>query len=747
MVVKLQKVFIAADEEELMNEEEWQVLVVLLCGGILAAAVIVNDLFSLQRFWARRIRSRRPPTPETLVKAHTKHQRFYHRTNQRLFSTTYVSFYLFALSFLGILVMNAFILVQDVTKGLDYNTDPLLLRLFYIMLFFLLFRWLYRQEHYYTTAHKLVTILSCVILIDLVHLITGADYIQVATLLLIFWTWMIGILRAVLNYDVNYARDVAFSFGIPLAIVYYLVTADTVVILFIMAPLFLLAVREFVTKSEKYPRIERFFSPLPFKPSQPNSFRKDILYSLLPRETFAGCSIWEVLFWFCMTPVILVPVMQYLQSREEQLLQWHHTITEWSQNEYILDPETVADRLGLTLENTYPLLNELTEEGRLALYESAEGLKYGLPPSEEMDAFIRKLNLRKTELPQKDRDLLEYIVGKRRVTPPKTVLLSIVKRSDGVEVSAESAGGTISALKSSVFTDTGDDLECAARDINRLIGQTVSILSYFGHYRIENPNTFSSFLSLLQKKGKKLSKSALPEPMIKKLEMSHIVLETNVSNIPFELMWVDHFFAVKYAVGRRLRITDSVTMRTPEDAENLRALIIADPQSNLKGAITECDYLKGELDRLIDTDYIKQEEATCDYVETLLQSGYTIVHYAGHVDENGLQLSDGCLDSHTIKENLKGRPIVFINGCKSAGIVDTALAEAFLQGGALGYIGTLWDIHDVAAAQLAINFYTNSLRYYTVGEALRMAKERAFQENSVAWACFILFGDPTLQLI
>lgn len=732
-----------------MSEEEWIFFFILAGAGILALAILIIDAFSLHQFWARRTRSKRPPTPEMLVKAHTKHQQFYRKTHQRLFKTTYVSFYLFVLSFLGILFINAFIVIQDAVSGVDRAADERLLRLFYITFFFLFSRWSYRQERHYTTFHKLAAVITCVIIIDLVHLITGADYILVTLMLIIFWMWVMGSLQAILSYDVNYTRNAVFSLGIPFAVIYFLIYQGALVIVLIFAPVLFFVLLEFLVNFTNYEKFERFFSSLPFNPAQPRSFLKDVFYSVLPRVTFSNCSVWEVLYWGFMTPFVLVPVTMYLQSREEQLQQQHDNLLEWSKTEYILSPDTVADRLGLTLEDTYPLLNELAAEGKLTLYQSAEGLLYGLPLSEEMKAFIKKMNLRKTKLPEKDRELLEYIEGKERVKPPTAGVLSIVKRSDGIEISAERTGGTISALKPSILANTSDDLERIAHDMNRLIGTTVSILSYFGGYRIKNLTTFLLFLSLLQRKGKELLKYALPEPIMDDIEMSHIVLETNVHAIPFELMWIDQFFALKYAVGRRLRVTRPVRMRNPEDTETLRALIIADPTSNLKGALTECNNLTAELDKLIDTDYITQTEATCGHVKTLLQSGYTIIHYAGHVnvDENGLQLSDGVLDSHTIQENLRGSPLVFINGCKSAGIAHTELAEAFLQGGALGYIGSLWDIHDVAAAELAINFYTSSLNYYTIGEALRMAKERALQEHSIAWLCFVLFGDPTLRLI
>ncbi len=725
-----------------MNEEEWIFAALAIGGGLLGAAVVINDVFSLQKFWARRIRSRKPPPPEKIAQAHTRHQRFYHHTNQRLFSTTYVSFYLFALSFWGMLFINAFILIQDILQGVDYNTDGRLLRLFYILFFFVLSRWYYRQEHRYTTAHKLMAILCGVIMIDLVHLLTGADYIQVATVLLLFWAWMIGILRAVLSYEVNYARDVAFSAGIPFAVVYFLLRTDGVILLLVLSPVVILAFREFITKSDDYHMLERFFGELPFTPVQPNSFLEDLQCTVFPVH-LAGCSVVEILFWGFMAPVVLVPVTLYLQSREEQLQKWQDDIIQWSQDEYVITPETAADRLGILLEDTYPLLNELTAQKRLTLYESPQGLVYGLPPSEEMDAFIEKVNLRKTELPQKDRDLLEYVIRKQRITPPTTALLSIMKRDRKIETSVESAGGTISALTFSSLLDTGEKVDRISKSITTLVKGTVGALGLFGHFQLKNPDVF---LSLLQQNGEELFRSAIPQEMVDKLDISHVVLETNADDIPFELMWSDTVFALKYAIGRRLRVTGSQRTRT-EDIETFRALIIAGPERKLKGITRECEYLSTDLDRLIEVQYI--ETATCDDVVECLRAGYTIIHYAGHVKESGLLLADGILDAGMIQRNLRGRPIVFINGCKSAGVAHThaGLASAFLLSGAVGYIGSLWDIHDEAAALLASDFYTACLQRYTVGEALRNAKENAFHRNSVAWLCFVLFGDPTLQLI
>jgi hypothetical protein len=259
-------------------------------------------------------------------------------------------------------------------------------------------------------------------------------------------------------------------------------------------------------------------------------------------------------------------------------------------------------------------------------------------------------------------------------------------------------------------------------------------------------------LHLLEQKGKSLLKCIFPESI--DIEMSHIVLDTNM-NIPFELLCNGQMFALKYSIGRKLRVTGSIQevmrreikLKINRRAEKIRALLIADPESTLEGAVQECNLISEELSKVIDVDYIKQEEATFAHVIDLLLRGYTIIHYAGHLTETGFPFAYKTLSADMVKLFLNGSPIVFINGCKSAGTVHTGLAQAFLQGGALGYIGTPFDIHDKAAADIAISFYKHCLDHYSIGEAMRIAKEKAYQENNIAWTCFMLFGDPTLLLI
>jgi len=59
-------------------------------------------------------------------------------------------------------------------------------------------------------------------------------------------------------------------------------------------------------------------------------------------------------------------------------------------------------------------------------------------------------------------------------------------------------------------------------------------------------------------------------------------------------------------------------------------------------------------------------------------------------------------------------------------------------------------VHDEAAAQLSVGFYTKLISGLTVGEALRQSRKESLLEHrgkEIAWASFTLYGDPNLRLL
>jgi hypothetical protein len=138
-----------------------------------------------------------------------------------------------------------------------------------------------------------------------------------------------------------------------------------------------------------------------------------------------------------------------------------------------------------------------------------------------------------------------------------------------------------------------------------------------------------------------------------------------------------------------------------------------------------------------------------------------IVHFAGHgvyrggdSKHSGLIVSDGIISELDLTLSLSGEPLVFSNACESgilssqgkAGRAWSGLAAAFINAGAVNYLGSLWPVSDKLSQQLAESFYRNVFAKCATGEALRRAREAAFDRRDSTWAAYVLFGCPRTRL-
>jgi hypothetical protein len=104
--------------------------------------------------------------------------------------------------------------------------------------------------------------------------------------------------------------------------------------------------------------------------------------------------------------------------------------------------------------------------------------------------------------------------------------------------------------------------------------------------------------------------------------------------------------------------------------------------------------------------------------------------------------------------------LVFCNACQTAQTEEWAnrkeyeqrifgLANAYLLAGVRHYIGTFWEILDEQGSSLVEGFYDALARGESIGEALRRMREdliRAYGEEVLIWAGYVLYGDPTCRL-
>jgi WD40 repeat protein len=315
------------------------------------------------------------------------------------------------------------------------------------------------------------------------------------------------------------------------------------------------------------------------------------------------------------------------------------------------------------------------------------------------------------------------------------LVLSIVKSDGSYKVSVEGIEEKFRPVKESrevVFPEEmKKELIRKAEFMTGVIGQCSSART--------QEMSISYGEGVLKDVGKVIYQNFIPEDFSDILKAKFLLLEVEDPDIPWELMCDDNFFAVKYAVSRRIITTDKVITRHKQ-TRGRRALIISDPHENLPGAQIERDIVYGRLKQKMETILVEGNDASTKKVANLFGQGFDIIHFAGHVEEGLLQLSDGAMTPEEVKDFMAGTPVVFVNGCKSED-----LAKAFLLGGAMAYVGTIHPVHDGSAADIAADFYDFCFEY-RIGEALRRARICHMGKNLV-WASLIMYGDPTLKLL
>jgi CHAT domain-containing protein len=180
----------------------------------------------------------------------------------------------------------------------------------------------------------------------------------------------------------------------------------------------------------------------------------------------------------------------------------------------------------------------------------------------------------------------------------------------------------------------------------------------------------------------------------------------------------------------------------------------------LPGAILEVEAIFGSLQKThgVHPKLLPNVNRT-EFLSELVD--VQIVHFAGHgvyrdgdPEHSGLIVSDGIISERDLTISLAGEPLVFSNACESgilssqaeAGRAWSGLAAAFINAGAVNYLGSLWPVSDELSQRLAETFYRDVFDKYATGEALRRARVAAFDRRDSTWAAYVLFGCPRTRL-
>lgn len=292
--------------------------------------------------------------------------------------------------------------------------------------------------------------------------------------------------------------------------------------------------------------------------------------------------------------------------------------------------------------------------------------------------------------------------------------------------------------------------------------------------------------ALLEQLGDLMFRLFLPEWMQRYLEETDcsVMISSNDLELPWELMHYHGEFLCldrptsRMPMGRGLPRHKELARH--DRAKTIRFLLIySDPKGTLPAAEKEIDVLETQLGEewkgRIEVVKLKSADASGGRLNRELRRGnFDVIHYAGHAsfdqekpDLSGLQVSDGQTGQEVyfaqkIRRLLEGRPLVFLNACDSARVANQqeashtdfllkpagGLASAFLYGGALACVGSIWPIYDTPAADFAREFYNEALRGSMLGEAMRIARTKIRKKypDQVTWAAFALYGDPTFRL-
>jgi class 3 adenylate cyclase/tetratricopeptide (TPR) repeat protein len=259
-----------------------------------------------------------------------------------------------------------------------------------------------------------------------------------------------------------------------------------------------------------------------------------------------------------------------------------------------------------------------------------------------------------------------------------------------------------------------------------------------------------------------------------KVEYLRLYLDDRLVHIPWELFYDGHqFLCQRFNMGRLVRTRQAVVAsRRRALARPLKMLIVADPEGDLKGAYREGTELRDDMDHYRDLINVslRSGSVTPDFLREKIRN-FDLVHYAGHADYNpdcpgdsGWRLTSGTLKPQDIAKmaGTAAMPALIVsNACQSARTEEWSirddfqgeifgLANAFLLAGVRHYVGTFWEILDQPSSRFSLEFYKNLLSGLGIGEAMRLARQaliREYGEETIVWASYILYGDPTFNYL
>ncbi len=262
---------------------------------------------------------------------------------------------------------------------------------------------------------------------------------------------------------------------------------------------------------------------------------------------------------------------------------------------------------------------------------------------------------------------------------------------------------------------------------------------------------------------------------LKSAQISDLVLsiDEDLINIPWELLYDgSNFLCLNFNLGRVVRTkSEPNPVRYRSFSGIAKMLVMANPTNDLKSAYLEGINIRNQFDRRRNKVHIDFKSTSIDklYVKKNL-CDYDMVHFAGHCEYeldnpevSGWTLSDGrftAADIMAMGSTVSLPSLIFSNACHSAKNTEDFLSEdyqkenyslssAFLFSGVRHYIGSIRRLEDDMSFRFAREFYAQLISGKSVGECIRAGRLNLIKEHgisNIAWASYLLYGDPNFTL-
>jgi len=352
--------------------------------------------------------------------------------------------------------------------------------------------------------------------------------------------------------------------------------------------------------------------------------------------------------------------------------------------------------------------------------------------------------------------------------------LTVLRKGDSLIIDLDEVGALIPRSETQVESPFLQELTGTVMRLATLgYGRSINVASS-GNITSLQPGTV---IHDLQQVGGLIFSHLLTEPARNRLRTAETVnlylrLDEQLMQIPWELCFDgEQFLITKFPVGRQVITGAPIpqSVRTQEQNESLKILLLVDPTETLPEANKEAQLLCTLLDNIPQVEVSLLGGKQIQKIPLLAElQEYDLVHFAGHSfydphtpSKSGWRLHDSILTAGELSKCRHPPQVVFSNSCQAGATAEWSgnsgpegqalgIGSAFLLAGVKNYIGTFWEVDDEESRLFATTFYQGLVSGFSLGTALLAARHAIIRQkgwNSLTWASYVLYGDPAFTFL